>query len=302
MRLHWALITLIGASVNVGVNMGYKYTGADVGVVPVACAVMGFTALFTALYAVITRQPGLRLLLIGSRPLIVVALGFALSGVYALFFTALQSGPISLVDPLWACVYSLTSIALGMIIIRERPKPLALAGIALYLVGAGCMGYGQGASAGQLGGWVALVLVGGFLNALMNYGFKRVTQNINIPWAIVLSFAASALSFALYGLLTGVSSFGLLLTAQPMTIALAMGLASVLQVIFFLTALRNGPLSLVDPLWACVYALGSVAVGMLIAAEQPSPVSLLGVGLYLLGVILMANEAWQRSKITSAQG
>lgn len=56
-------------------------------------------------------------------------------------------------------------------------------------------------------------------------------------------------------------------------------------------ALARGPISLVDPLWACLYALISVVIGMGFAGEAPKMISLLGVGLSLLGVILIARGA-----------
>jgi drug/metabolite transporter (DMT)-like permease len=53
------------------------------------------------------------------------------------------------------------------------------------------------------------------------------------------------------------------------------------------TALVRGPISIVDPLWVCLYGLGSVLVGMLLLGEAPTMVALLGVGVYLCGAVLM---------------
>jgi uncharacterized membrane protein len=68
-----------------------------------------------------------------------------------------------------------------------------------------------------------------------------------------------------------------------------MGVGSALVLFLFIQALTRGPLSLVDPLWACVYALTSVVVGMLLLHESPSPTALAGISLYVAGAVLMAR-------------
>ena len=70
---------------------------------------------------------------------------------------------------------------------------------------------------------------------------------------------------------------------------LGIGLGAALVTVFFTTALVKGPISVVDPLWACVYTLTSVAIGMILLAETPSVWALTGMGLYIAGAILMTK-------------
>jgi drug/metabolite transporter (DMT)-like permease len=44
--------------------------------------------------------------------------------------------PVILVDPLWACVYAVSSIIIGILFFREMPNIAGFVGVAFYLIGA----------------------------------------------------------------------------------------------------------------------------------------------------------------------
>ena len=140
--MNWSLIVLLGAVLNVIVNYGYKLAAAEGGVPWVAASVMAISSLVLATFALVTKKQGWALVAAGRMPAYVIGLAFFQAFIFSCFLMALATGPISLIDPLWACIYSLVSIMLGMMVIRERPSPVALLGIAFYLTGALLMGWG----------------------------------------------------------------------------------------------------------------------------------------------------------------
>lgn len=139
--MHWSVYVLVGAVINVLVNLGYKLIGQKGDILLIGAFVTAITSL---VLFVVSFARGHSLQPIFSDPiswaLVVMGVGGAL--VLFLFVTALSKGPISLVDPLWACIYALVSLAVGMLLVKETPSVSALAGIGLYLVGAFLMARG----------------------------------------------------------------------------------------------------------------------------------------------------------------
>lgn len=142
-RVQWPVLVVIGGVLNVIVNYGYKVVAADTGVALLACAALAVTSITLLIYAALTKTISPKNLLRGKTPFVVVGVGLIIAAIFVCFLQALTTGPISIIDPLWACIYALGSLALGMTLIRERPNKMALAGIALYLAGAILMGWGQ---------------------------------------------------------------------------------------------------------------------------------------------------------------
>ena len=137
--------------------------------------------------------------------------------------------------------------------------------------------------------WVHLVLIGATLNVAINVGYKVIGNKetfIMMMGFVYLICATSMLGYAFASKSFRLSDLGE--GWVPYTIIM-MGLLTPVCVWFFGNALAKGPISLVDPLWACVYALVSVGVGMLLLREAPSMTALAGVGLYLTGAVLMAR-------------
>lgn len=134
--MHWFLYVLIGATINVAVNAGYKVLGGSDNMLFMAASVMAVSSLGLFSYAFLTKTGQVVELLSGNTPWVVLGMGAGGSIVLVLFITALTKGQISLVDPLWACIYALVSVVVGVFLFRETPGVFALSGIALYLLGA----------------------------------------------------------------------------------------------------------------------------------------------------------------------
>jgi drug/metabolite transporter (DMT)-like permease len=289
--MSWVPIVILGALLNVSVNYGYKIAASGTGPEWVAAAVIAIASITLLSFAVITRRQGWENILVGRAPIAIVAMGLGVSAAFACFLTALATGPISLIDPMWACIYSLTSLLIGAILIRERPSLWAIAGIALYLFGAGLMGFSdyKGDGSGNL--WALLVLVGATANGFINYGYKTYAAKIDIFILIGAVYVVTTLGLVAYGLTQNSMGWSGLWSGYAPLVMLAMGIFTPCVVVMMITALLRGPISLVDPLWACIYALGSVAIGMYAAAEHPATAALIGVALYLVGAFLMARDA-----------
>jgi drug/metabolite transporter (DMT)-like permease len=137
----WWLATLIGAPINALVNLGYK-TSAGLNVALFGGAVSVISGFCLLGYGFFVRHERAAELLAGWSPWVIVAMGVGTPAVIFLFISAVTKGPITLVDPLWACIYSLVSGMIGMALLREAPSMAALGGVALYLLGAFLMARG----------------------------------------------------------------------------------------------------------------------------------------------------------------
>lgn len=294
--MSWVLLTVVGALINVAVNYGYKVVAGGTEMLWVVSAVLGMASLTFLCLALATRRQGWRLLLKGRMPVAVMALGIGVAVAFVLFLGALSTGPISLVDPLWACVYALVSLLIGMLLIRERPALLAIVGIALYMVGAAFIGLTDyaGSDGGNL--WALFVLVGATVNGFINYGYKTCAAKVDAFILMTVVYFITALGLAMYGLYENSNGWMSLGAGHTPLMILLMGVFTPCFVFMMIRALVRGPISLVDPLWACVYALGSIAIGMLAAAEEPATGALIGVALYLVGAYLMGRNARNISK------
>jgi uncharacterized membrane protein len=150
----------------------------------------------------------------------------------------------------------------------------------------GILGYqGDGGS----GVWVFYVLIGASLNAIVNYGYKTYAVRVDIFQLMGCVYVVTALTLIVYGLTSTPSGLSALFTGAMPWVVLAMGFATPCFVVMMITALVRGPIALVDPLWACVYGLGSVVLGMVVLAERPAIGALIGVVLYIAGAFLMAR-------------
>jgi uncharacterized membrane protein len=137
--------------------------------------------------------------------------------------------------------------------------------------------------------WIALVLLGASANAVVNLGYKMIAGKVDVVLAASGALFISAITLFIYSVWwRGIKPAGMLQT-DIMVKILCIGLGAALVTVFFTTALAKGPISIVDPLWACIYALTSVIIGMILLAEAPSVWALTGIGLYIAGAILMTR-------------
>lgn len=141
--MHWSLYVLIGAILNVLVNTGYKVSVAKEGIYLMSAGVMLVTFItLTLLSHFMGENIKPAALLKGWTPAIILGMGIGSGTLMFFFLGAMAKGPLSLVDPLWACVYALTSAVIGMVLLKEAPSMVALSGIGIYLLGAYLMSRG----------------------------------------------------------------------------------------------------------------------------------------------------------------
>jgi uncharacterized membrane protein len=139
--MSWVFYVLLGAPINALVNTGYKlYAGSSLFLF--AGCVTGITALCLLAYGLFIRGDQISVVGQGHTPWVIVVMGVAGAMIMYLFISAVTKGPITLVDPMWACLYALVSALIGMALLREAPSALALSGVALYVVGAVLMSRG----------------------------------------------------------------------------------------------------------------------------------------------------------------
>ena len=140
--MHWSLFVLFGAIINVMANYGYKVLSVKANIFLIAACVSAVTSIALFGYVLISKTGRISDVLTGNTPVIIAAMGCGSAIVMFFLITAFSKGPLSLVDPLWACVYGLVSVLIGVILLKEAPSIATLAGIGLYLIGAFLMARG----------------------------------------------------------------------------------------------------------------------------------------------------------------
>ena len=136
--------------------------------------------------------------------------------------------------------------------------------------------------------WSLYILIGAALNALINYGYKIMNGKADILLVSAVVYGIGSIGLFIFSYFRG-HSLGQLIAGNNVLVPVLMGFGCVPLMYLFLNAIAKGPLTLVDPMWACIYALASAAIGLSVLKEHPSAVSLAGVGLYLVGAFLMAK-------------
>jgi drug/metabolite transporter (DMT)-like permease len=134
--MNWATEIIIAGIINGFVNFGYKTQAAKGRILLVAAWATGLNALLMLAYYVHLKAPDTLsdLLLPTQAYLVTIAMGVGSAVVLIFALSAYKKGPYSIIDPLWACVYTCISLVLGLTILKEKPGWAALVGVGLYLV------------------------------------------------------------------------------------------------------------------------------------------------------------------------
>ncbi len=144
--------------------------------------------------------------------------------------------------------------------------------------------------------WVFFVLFGATINAFVNYGYKYFGSRVDHSFLIATVMAIAGMIMGIYGVSFEFSSIGHITWLHVLCL-LGMGIGTAFVWMLLVHVLSRGMISLADPLWACVYALVSILIGMGLAAENPKIISLMGVGLYIVGAFLIAIGAQQKKEV-----
>jgi drug/metabolite transporter (DMT)-like permease len=219
----------------------------------------------------------------------------------ALLYHALAIGVMAVVAPTTAVCAVTIPVLFSMLVIGERPVPLALAGIALGIVsivlvsqqslpraergGGQRVHDGQGVrgepktSSGVGAALVSGIAIGFFFLALAQ------TRSTAGMWPLLASRATSSLLFALV-LLVGRHS--LRMPRDALALAVACGTVDTLANILYLMAARQEDLSLVVTL-SSLYPASTVVLARVLLGERLSLMQVTGVGCALTAVVLIVS-------------
>lgn len=207
---------------------------------------------------------------------------------YVTHYRALELGPVAVVSPVGA-TYALVGVLLAIVVLGERPSPLALIGGVVTVAGvmltstdlrklrAGTHGTPPGlpwavASAFCFG-------VGGFLLAYLSR---------QLGWAVGLwaSRVAQLVAFGSLGVLRRRELRGRLHLDGGFAVAIGVGAADLLGVIAYSIGAESGFISIVL-IASAVFPLIAVGLSVAFLAERPVPNQYLGVAFVVAGLVTL---------------
>ncbi|MGW6912389.1 EamA family transporter [Kitasatospora sp. NPDC054939] len=251
-----------------------------------------FLAAGTLLAAVVAVRGGFAELRVSGRQLASSALVGALlitggNGLVVLGEESVPSGMAALLVaavPLWMVMLTVAG--------GERPRPVALAGVLLGLVGLGVL------SAPAFGGSIALagvlaVLAGTVTWALGSFAAKRIPMPGNVFAGSAYQMLAGGLGSTLVGLLRN-EQHGFALDDVSGRSWLALGyliaVGSLVGYSAYAWLLRSAPLTLVST-YAYVNPVVAVVLGWLILAEPLTGPTIIGGSIVVAGVCLVISSS-----------
>lgn len=132
----------------------------------------------------------------------IIAAGLFLALHYVMWFESLRFTSIASSTVL-VCLQPLFSLALERVILKSKPKPTAICGCAIALVGSVIIGFGDFQVSGMsLLGDVLAFLAAGVISCYFFIG-QTVRQEVSAVTYSVLSYLASAVALAAYTILQG---------------------------------------------------------------------------------------------------
>jgi O-acetylserine/cysteine efflux transporter len=244
----------------------------------------------TALRFVIAAVPAAFLPRPPIRLSALLAIGLTLfTGQFLLQFFAIAGGMPPGLASVIVQTQALFTVLLAAVVLRERPAPRQLGGIAIALVGVFLIAFTIGQSLTTIG--LVLGVASALSWAVGNVLLKRVPPVDMLPLVIWLSLVPPLPSLALSMALDGPTAFARALRSAPWTglaAAVYLGLvATAFAYALWGTLLRRYATAAVAP-----FALLAPVVGALASAavfgERFGPRRLTGMALVLLGLVLIA--------------
>jgi uncharacterized membrane protein len=214
---------------------------------------------------------------------------FAMSA-YALHYHALELGPVSVVSPIGAG-YAVVGVLLAIVILGERPTPLALAGIVAAIVGAVLVSTDIRALRAGLrehppGLWWGVASAVGF--GLAGFTLGVISQESGV-WQVATFASRMAMIVAFIPLAVARrGEFSRLRTATFAGIgfALVAGATDVLGVASYSAGTEVDPLAIVLAA-SSVFPLIAVLLSHLTLHERLAPNQYAGIGFVVLGLMLL---------------
>jgi len=204
----------------------------------------------------------------------------------ALLYYGLAVGRVSVVAPVTA-VCSIAVPVLVAVALGERPRPLAVGGIAVAVLSVGLISRHEDAGEGSRGRDRSILIalasgaaIGGFLVCLARAG---TTSGL---WPLLVARAVSTVALACAAVVARVR---LAVPRPVLPLVIACGAIDVLANALYVVAAGTGPLGLVATL-ASLYPASTVLLARLVLREKLQPVQSLGLACAAAAIVLITTR------------
>jgi transporter family protein len=197
---------------------------------------------------------------------------------------ATRRGPLGVVSPITSLGPAITA-GLSVALLHETLTPPHVTGIVLALVGVALLAYRPPQSGVEPGGWLGLAMASPLLQGVGAFIAKIVVTGGG-PSALLITSAGVQVVVGL-ALAPGAGWKPDDLRGRPAIYTVLVFAAAAVATIGYLTALSQGPASLVVPLVATSPALAGL-LGIALLREQFSRAQLVGIAASLVGALLLA--------------
>jgi drug/metabolite transporter (DMT)-like permease len=219
---------------------------------------------------------------------LVAANGLVSASAYVTHYRALELGPVAVVSPIGA-TYAVVGVILAVLILDERPGPIALIGAVVTVAGVMLASTDLGAVEESIHRrrppglpWaVASAVLFGVGAFILGYLSQRVGWETGL-WA---SRGAQFAGFAALGAIRPSDLRGLG-TNRGTVLAIAVGLADLLGVVAYSAGAERGFVSIVL-IASAVFPLIAVALSIGLLRERPVPNQYAGIALVVAGLLML---------------
>jgi drug/metabolite transporter (DMT)-like permease len=202
----------------------------------------------------------------------------------ALLYRGLAVGVMSVVAPVTAVCAVIIPVAFG-VALGERPTGVAVAGVTLALVAIVLISQsGQGEEGKRAGTGVPIAIASGVAIGIFLVCLERTGPTAGL-WPLVPARIVSVSFMAVAGL---VARQSLLPRRESWPIVVGGGALDMVANIFYLLAVRQGPLSIVATLTS-LYPAGTILLARVVLRERLRLVQLAGVACAVLAIVLIVS-------------
>lgn len=196
---------------------------------------------------------------------------------------ATRRGPVGLVAPLIAMSPALT-VVLAIVLLGERPSPLALAGVPLGLASVMLLAF-RPAAPGALAGWLGLAIASVVMQGIGAFIAKVVVTGSGPTNLLLMS---ASVQLAVGAVIARGESIDVRRLTQGRGLVIVGALASAaVATIGYLYALSVGPASLIVPLVATSPSLAGL-LGVVVLRERSTRRQVAAIALGLIAAVVLA--------------
>ena len=240
----------------------------------------GLVVLGAALFFVPGEGPSLRVLSFGALGGLGGAVGILL------LYHGLAVGTMSIVSPVAAVTAATIPVAVGTLLLGERPGWLPLVGIAFALTAIALVSLGGGGGPTPHSARIVLIALGAGIGFGLFFVFLQRAGDPKVVglWGLV---GARPVSIAISGLLATRQHQPRFPSRAAWPLVALAGVLDQLANVLYVLSIGHGLLSLLAVL-ASLYPVSTVGLARVIDGERLRPVQVAGLGFALLGLVLIA--------------